>query len=74
MSMAQGQLIKSRDETIDFRLIFTAIFLVFLVVTTVARLLPRQWRLDRGAAGPRRSIIGEARAAANTFAPFAFMG
>jgi hypothetical protein len=59
-----------QGETLQFRLIFAAIFLVFLVAAALARVLPRQWRM----AGGDRSIFGEARTAAATFAPFAFMG
>jgi hypothetical protein len=59
-----------QGEALHFRLIFMAIFLVFLVVTAIARILPRQWRMT----GDNRSIFGEAKAAAATLAPFAFMG
>ncbi len=57
---------------LEFRLIFTATFLVFLAAAVVARCLPWRWlpfTQDRP-----RSLIDEARAAANTFIPFAFMG
>lgn len=59
-----------QGEALHFRLIFMTIFLVFLVVATVARVLPRGWRMT----GDDRSIFGEAKATAATLAPFAFMG
>jgi hypothetical protein len=56
-----------RKEAIEFRLLYGAAFLVFLVAAGLSRLAP-------GAQGrARRSILGEARAAANTCLPFAFM-
>jgi hypothetical protein len=60
-----------REEALEYRLILAASFPVFLAAAVVARLLP-SGRRHRPAAGPR-SIIGEARAAARTFVPFAFM-
>jgi hypothetical protein len=49
-----------------------ASFVIFLMVAIVERFLPSQWR-PLGAEG-HKSIIGEARTAARTFVPFAFMG
>lgn len=61
------------DEAIEFRLIFLVCFTVFLVAALVARCLPRHWRPYPP--GPRgsRSIIDEAKTAANECVPFAFM-
>jgi hypothetical protein len=61
-----------RQEATEFRLIFMASFVIFLMVAIVERFLPSQWR-PLGAEG-HKSIIGEARTAARTFVPFAFMG
>jgi hypothetical protein len=61
-----------KQEATEFRLIFVASFAIFLMVAIVERFLPSQWR-QLGADG-NKSIIGEARAAARTFVPFAFMG
>lgn len=61
-------------EAKQFRLIFMASFLIFLMVVIVARCLPPRWRpFPPGPAG-HRPILEEARAAANTVLPFAFMG
>ncbi len=49
-------------------------FAVFLLAALVARLLPGGWRPNLPGSEGQLSIIGEARAAAHTFAPFAFMG
>lgn len=63
-----------REEAIEFRLILLASFAIFLVAALVTRVLPGGWRpLLPGSEG-QLSIIGEAKAAAHTFAPFAFMG
>jgi hypothetical protein len=62
-----------REER-QFRRIFQVSVVVFLAVGAVARLLPRNlrpWRSERAA---RSSLLAEARAAANRFVPFAFMG
>ena len=61
-------------DAIDFRLIYIASFIIFFASAVIGRLMP--WRWLGSASGARRSgsIIGEARAAANTFTPFAFMG
>ena len=58
-------------ETRQFRLIFGLSVVVFLIVGAVARLLPRSLR--PWPAG-RRSLFAEAKAVANRFIPFAFMG
>jgi hypothetical protein len=63
-----------REEALEFRLLFALSFLVFLVVAIVERFLPRPWRSRLPGARGRRSIFGEAKAAANTFVPMAFMG
>ncbi len=60
-----------RTESLEFRLIFVAAFAVFLVAATVERLLPLSW-FTRGAA--RKSIVEQAKEAANTCAAYAFMG
>lgn len=63
------------DEKKQFQCIFIACFVLFLVVVTVARLLGGRWRpWPPGGPEGYQSIIHEAKAAANTFIPFAFMG
>jgi hypothetical protein len=64
----------SADEAKQFQLIFVVSFVLFVVVVTVTRLLGLRWRPWPSGSEGRQSIIHEARAAANTFIPFAFMG
>jgi hypothetical protein len=59
-------------DTIDFRLIYIASFIIFFAGAALGRLMP--WRWLRWSSARRGSIISEAKAAANTFTPFAFMG
>ena len=63
-----------RGEVSEFRLIFMVSFAIFLLVAVVERVLPSSWRSHAGAADGGKSIFGEARAAARTFVPLAFMG
>jgi hypothetical protein len=63
-----------QKEAIEFRLLFTVTFTVFLMAAAVSRLLPADWRPLPPQAGADRSIIGEAKAAANMIVPYAFMG
>jgi hypothetical protein len=61
-----------RTASFEFRLIYVAAFAMFLVAGIVERLLPVAWlRRDVRA---RRSIIEQAKQAANTCAAYAFMG
>lgn len=72
MTNARGPAPRPRkSEAGEFRLIYLASFAIFLVVGLVARFLPEPWR-PYPAGG--KSLIGEAKAAADTFVPFAFMG
>lgn len=75
MRMHSRQVIEGRfgvtGEAIESRLIFALTFPVFLAAVIVARLAPVA---RRSGVGSRRSILAEARAAANTCIPFAFMG
>lgn len=61
--------LRQRDR-LEFRILLGALFTLFLVVALVGRLLPQAWRPLRSTG---KSVIGEAREAANTLAPFAFM-
>ncbi len=61
---------RSREEG-EFRLIFLASFALFLFAALISRAMPWNWGKPRP--GQPRSIIAEARAAANTAIPFAFM-
>jgi hypothetical protein len=63
-----------RAESIEFRLIFAAAFVVFLVAAIGERMLPTRWIRDASAADKRPTIVAQAKAAANTCAAYAFMG
>jgi hypothetical protein len=62
-----------REER-QFRRIFQLSVVVFLAVGTIARVLPRDLRPWRSERSGRLSLVAEAKAAANRFIPFAFMG
>jgi hypothetical protein len=62
---------RQRHETIEFRVLFGVCFVIFLMAAIVARIL-HPWRLV-AKAGDRKSVVGEARSAAHTCIPFAFM-
>ena len=63
-----------RGEVSEFRLIFMVSFAIFLMVAVIERVLPSSWRSSAFGPDSGKSIFGEARAAARTFVPFAFMG
>jgi hypothetical protein len=63
-----------QQEALEYRLVYLAGFAVFLAVAVATRLLPGRQRQRHPQQARRRSIVGEARAAADTFIPFAFMG
>ncbi|WP_200258480.1 hypothetical protein [Halorhodospira neutriphila] len=60
-----------RDEEAQYRMLMAVSFAVFLVGAFIARLAPSRWR--QALRGEQRSILEEARAAAQTSVPFAFM-
>lgn len=60
-------------EARQFRRIFVVSLVVFLMVSVIARLMPRRLRPWSSPPGSRRSIWEEAKAATNRFIPFAFM-
>jgi hypothetical protein len=57
-----------KDEALEYRLLYALSFGLFLLAAVAARLVP----FARRPGG--RSIVGEARLAASTCIPFAFMG
>ncbi len=63
-----------RAESLEFRLIYIAAFVVFLIAATVERIVPLRRLLSGGAAGARKSILKQAKDAANTCAAYSFMG
>lgn len=62
------------EEARQFNRLFIVVFVLFLPVALIARLLPRSWRPWDLAGETSMSVIAEAKAAAGTFIPFAFMG
>lgn len=61
--------LRQRDR-FEFRLLLWASFAIFLVVALFGRLLPPALRPFHSTG---KSVFGEAREAANTIVPFAFM-
>jgi hypothetical protein len=75
MAVARIAPLRSRKgESGEFRLIFVLTFTIFLVVAMVERVLPSSWRSHSFKVDAGKSVFGEARSAARTFVPFAFMG
>jgi hypothetical protein len=64
----------ARKDTLGFRLIFTTTFLVFLLAAVVDRLVPLRWIMGAAKSENYMAIFAEAKAAAATYTPFAFMG
>ena len=65
---------RSRKDTLGFRLIFTVTFLTFLMVALADRLVPLRWVMGLAKSENYMAVIAEARLAAETYTPFAFMG
>lgn len=57
-----------RTDTIEFRLIFSAAFVVFLLTAALERTLPHKWGASQ------KSVVEQAREAASISAGYAFMG
>ncbi|MGA2125446.1 MAG: hypothetical protein ABSG76_04755 [Xanthobacteraceae bacterium] len=62
-----------KGEAIEFKLIFHASFVFFLIAALVSRVVVQPWRATHGVAA-HKSIFEEARAATSRTIPFAFMG
>jgi hypothetical protein len=60
-----------KGDSFEYRLLMAASLPIFLVAAIVGRVLPSG---EHAVPGERLSVIGEARAAADTYVPFAFMG
>ena len=65
---------RRKPDEIEFRLIFMVSFVFFLIAAALTRCLPRKWRLIPPGPDGKRSIIREAKIAAGSTIPFAFMG
>ncbi len=62
-----------REERSSYKRIWALVFCIFLLVSLMARFLPRDWRPSEfGHSG--RSILADARAAANQTVPYIFHG
>ena len=61
------------QERRQYRLIFGVAFLVFLIITPLARLLPSRWRPWPPVGDGRLSLVAEARAVTHRILPFAFL-
>jgi hypothetical protein len=60
-----------KGDSLEYRLLMAISLPIFLVAAIVGRVLPAG---ETVVAGERLSLLGEARAAADTYVPFAFMG
>ena len=64
-----------KNEAAEFHMIFAVTFVIFFFVAIFERVVPIKWLSGTPSENARRgSIIEEARAAAYTYAPYAFMG
>jgi hypothetical protein len=63
-----------RNDTLGFRLIFSATFLTFLLVAIVDRMVPLRWIMGAAKSENFVAVFAEAKTAAQTYTPYAFMG
>lgn len=74
ISRAGPSMLAKRKDTLGYQLIFGATFLIFLVVAIADRLVPLRWIMGAAKTENYVAIFAEAKAAAMTYTPFAFMG
>jgi len=72
-SRQHARTLERKAEEREFRLALRIAFVFFLAVSLALRLVPRRWRPAPFAVTGGRSFISEARAAAHTIVPLAFM-
>lgn len=65
---------RTRKDSLGFQLIFAITFLTFFAVAIVDRLVPLRWILGAAKSENYMAIFSEAKMAAATYTPFAFMG
>lgn len=66
---------KSRHkDKVEYRLIFAAAFLVFLLASAIERLSPSRWSERADAAQARKSVVAQAKESASIAVGYAFMG
>ena len=63
-----------KGEALEYRLLLAVSYPIFLVGAVLGRILPVRRSGGGRRANARLSVFGEARAAADTYVPFAFMG
>jgi hypothetical protein len=63
-----------KHDAIEFRLIFTIAFAVFLLTSVIERAMPHKWTQRAGDGEIRKSVFEQAREAAHISAAYAFMG
>lgn len=63
-----------KHDAIEFRLIFTIAFAVFLLTSVLERALPHKWSQRAGNGEAPKSVVEQAREAAHISAAYAFMG
>lgn len=71
---AVGRYRGRRSRQQEYRLLVTIVFPFFLLFALLGRLLPWRWQTHSIVGGRRRSVYTEAREAAHTVIPIAFMG
>jgi hypothetical protein len=64
----------ARKDSLGFTLIYAATFAIFFVVAVVDRLVPVRWILGAAKSENYMAVFTEAKMAAATYTPFAFMG
>lgn len=63
-----------KHDAIEFRLIYTLAFAVFLLTSVIERAMPHKWGQRAGDSEVRKSVVEQAREAAHISAAYAFMG
>ncbi|MCY4358599.1 MAG: hypothetical protein OXD01_13885 [Gammaproteobacteria bacterium] len=61
------------DKARQYRRLYIACFIIFLVITALDRMLPAQWRFRSANTTAGRSVIEDAREQAGMFVPYLFM-
>ena len=72
--MSASTIPASRKDTLGFKLIFASTFMVFLAAAIADRLIPLRWLAGFAKSENYMAVFAEAKAAAATYTPFAFMG
>ena len=63
-----------KQDAIEFRLIYTIAFAVFLLTSIIERAMPHKWAQGGGDGEVSKSVFEQAREAAHISAAYAFMG